>query len=177
MIATPIVEIGRFEISRDQAARWRSGELPKEWANQFPQLFDSDDLRLAGTQGPLGYHLVEWLGAIILYHLTGYESLVSKYEFHKHTRKQEILNRLLPKPVLGLIRDHPRYGATQCPDLLAYSPDYTDWFFCEVKGPGDRLGERQRLYFEELALVSQKPIRVLRFTWLASRGRKDRGAE
>jgi len=165
MTATPIVEIGRFEISRDQATRWRSGELSREWAKQFPQLFDADDLALASTQGHLGFHFVEWLGAIKLLELTGCLSLVSKYEFSKHRRKQEIVRGLLPDPVLALIRDHTRFGRTQCPDLLAYLPDYTDWFFCEVKGAGDRLGERQQRYFEELARVSGKPVRLLRFKW------------
>jgi hypothetical protein len=165
MSTTSIVEIGRFEISRNQAARWRSGELSREWAKQFPQLFDSDDLALASTQGPMGYHFVEWLGAIKLLELTGCLSLVSKYEFPKHRRKKDILSRLLAEPVLALIQDHTRFGRTQCPDLLAYSPDYADWFFCEVKGPGDRLSGRQRLYFEELARVSAKPIRLLRFKW------------
>jgi hypothetical protein len=168
MTASPFVEIGRFEISRDQMVRWRRGELRREWAARFPQLFDSDDRRLARTQGPDGYHFIEWLGAIVLYHLTGYRSLISKYEFPKHARKQEIVHRLLPEPLLKVIRHHPQYGLTQCPDLLAHAPDLSDWSFCEVKGPRDRLGARQQPFFEELARISGKPVRLLYFKWCPS---------
>lgn len=169
MTTPSIVDIGSFEIDVDQATRWRRGELHKKWAERFPQLFDSDDLRLAESQGPEGFHFSEWLGAIILFHLTGYLSLVSKYEFPSHKGKQAILGKLLPKPVLALMKDHPDLGGTQCPDLLAYSSDYSDWFFCEVKGPGDRLRERQRLYFDRLARVSDRPISLLRFKWRPKR--------
>lgn len=169
MTTPSIVEIGSFEIDVNQATRWQSGELPKGWAERFPQLFDADDLRLAGTQGPKGYPFSEWLGAIILFHLTGYLSLVSKYEFPRHKRKQAIIGKLLPNQVLALMKDHPDLGGTQCPDLLAYSQDLSDWFFCEVKGPGDRLRERQRLYFDRLAQVSGRPISLLRFKWRPTR--------
>jgi hypothetical protein len=34
-------------ISREHYARWKRGELAPVWANRYPELFDTDDLRLA----------------------------------------------------------------------------------------------------------------------------------
>ena len=56
-----------------------------------------------------------------------------------------------------------RFGSLQAPDLLMYAPDYSDWFFCEVKGPTDRLRSEQREYFEAIAELCGKKIGVLRF--------------
>jgi hypothetical protein len=71
-------------------------------------------------------------------------SLIEQYEFKAYGRKREVVKRLLPPEVFTLVTDHkPCFGGVQCPDLLTYSPDYSDWFFCEVKGPGDRLQKSQ----------------------------------
>ena len=32
------------------------------------------------------------------------------------------------------------------PDLFVYHPVSLDWFFCEVKGPGDVVQENQKLW-------------------------------
>jgi hypothetical protein len=61
---------------------------------EVPGSFDDDDLRLANSQP--GVHFYEWLGAIVLHHTTGYLSLVEKYEFARHPRKQDIVSQLLP---------------------------------------------------------------------------------
>jgi len=53
----------------------------------------------------------------------------------------------------------------QCPDLLCFKPDYTDWFFCEVKGPTDKLRDEQREYFSLISSVSKKPIQVIKLRW------------
>ena len=52
-----------------------------------------------GPAGPLGYHFIEWLAAIVLHYSTGYLALVSKYEFPRHRRKQRIVEELLPTAV------------------------------------------------------------------------------
>jgi hypothetical protein len=44
-----------------------------------------------------------------------------------------------------------------------YAEDLSDWFFCEVKGPRDRLREEQVRKFEHLADMTSKPVRVLEF--------------
>jgi hypothetical protein len=44
-----------------------------------------------------------------------------------------------------------------------YAEDRSDSFFCEVKGPRDRLRDEQRLKFELLAEMTSKPVRLLEF--------------
>ena len=160
-----IVELDLVEVPRTQQEEWKRGVLAPEWARSFPDLFDEDDLRLATTQGPRGNHFPEWLAAIWLHKKTGYRSLVQKYEFANHARKQEIVSRLLPPEVLRLLRDRTEHGSAQSPDLLMYAPDLSDWFFCEVKGPGDHLRPEQEKKFEKLAQVSGRPVLLLCFAW------------
>jgi hypothetical protein len=155
-----IIWIGPIQIERPQAARWKSGHLAPEWKKKFPELFDDDDLRLANSQS--GNHFYEWLGAIVLHHTTGYLSLVEKYEFGRHRRKQDIVAQLLPTPVRDAL-NYRGQGYTQAPDLLMYAEDLSDWFFCEVKGPGDRLSDEQKRKFQVLADMTAKPVRLLKF--------------
>jgi hypothetical protein len=51
---------------------------------------------------------------------------------------------------------------TQCPDLFCYSKDKTNWFFCEVKGKGDRLQKEQGKYFESIESLTGKKICSIR---------------
>lgn len=150
-------DIGTFMFDNSQREKFKDGQLLYEWANQYPQLFDEQDLQIANHQN--NAHFVEWSGAIHLYKTTGYLSLVEKYEFKRHKRKQKILKEIVTVDVLSLIS---RRGV-QCPDLFVYAPDRTDWYFCEIKGPGDYLRRVQREYFEELSEASGKKIRILKF--------------
>ena len=164
-----IVEIGTIEIERAQKERWLSGRLAAEWKRRFPALFDEDDLRLAqGPQGPMGYHFIEWLAAILLHHTTGYLSLVSKYEFSNHPTKQQVVAQLLPPEVRVALRDRVEHGSAQPPDLLMYAPDLSDWFLCEVKGPGDARRPPQVQKFGALAKMTGRPVRLLRLKWAAA---------
>jgi hypothetical protein len=163
-----ITDIGTIEIARSQREVWKTGRLSAEWAERYPDLFDELDLQLVKSQGHLGHHFIEWLGAILIYHTTGYLSLVQKYEFAKHRRKQLIAAKMLPPNVLAILPDRIEHGRAQAPDLLAYSPDFSDWFFCEVKGPGDRLRPEQQRKFEALASASEKPVRLLHFRWASA---------
>jgi len=156
----PITTIASIQIEPDQRARWLSGDLALEWRQRFPRLFDDDDLRIANSQPNI--HFYEWLGAIVLHHTTGYLSLVEKYEFATHLRKQQIVAQLLPSLVRDALRDRSQ-GRAQAPDLLMYAEDFSDWFFCEVKGPRDRLRDEQVRKFELLADMTSKPVRVLEF--------------
>src|SRR5687767_8782236 len=112
-----------------------AGGLPREWARAYPEFFDEDDLRLAtGPQGEAGFHFWEWLAAVVLHHATGYHPLWNyEYGGHKHAILQRLSDQLR-----AAIADHTKHGGTLPPDLLMYAPDYSDWFFCEVKGAGDR---------------------------------------
>ena len=160
------IELGTFEYHPSQWNRFVSGELWREWAEKHADIFDQRDIQIAATQaGPsMRLHFHEWLAAVLLYHSYGYLSLVEQYEFKIQERKQQVIKRLLPSEVYNLVTDHSlSFGKVQCPDLLVYSQDLSDWFFCEVKGPRDRLRESQTRFFEELARVSNKEIRVVRF--------------
>jgi hypothetical protein len=156
------IELGKFPYRPQQRDRFKSGELREQWAKDYPAIFDEQDVQIAKNQ--LGYHFYEWLAAVLIFHTYGYLSLIEQCEFEKHKRKQEVIKRLLPPEVFTLVTDHePRFGRAQCPDLLSYSPDYSDWFFCEVKGPDDELRQSPLRFFEELARISGKQIRVMRF--------------
>jgi len=156
-----ITKIGTVNVVPSQRIRWQSGHFAQGWRTRFPDLFDDDDLRIATSQP--GSHFYEWLGAIVLHHTTGYLSLVEKYEFATHPRKQQIVEQLLPGSVRDVLRDRSEGRAAQAPDLLMYAEDLSDWFFCEVKGPRDRLRDAQRLKFELLADMTSKPVRLLEF--------------
>ncbi len=157
------LELGVFRFGKAQQERFKSGELWAEWARKYPEIFDERDLDLVRTQAPGGTHFYEWLAAIVVLNATGYLSLVEKYESPSHPRKYEIFCSCIDKELLELVHDYDTFGGTQCPDLFVYSRDKRDWFFCEVKGQGDRLSPTQRQYFEALAELSGKPIRTLQF--------------
>ena len=158
-----LLELGIFPFNEDLRTKWKARHLYEEWASRYPFIFDADDLRQARNQGPTGYHFYEWLAAITLFHTIGFLSLVSKYEFEKHERKQQVVERIFPSGLPRVDRSSLGVGATQFPDLLVYSEDYSQWFFGEVKGPGDRFSNRQKMLFAELSTVTGKPIRVIRF--------------
>lgn len=157
-------EIGVFEYHPQQLDRFKSGELWNQWGKQYPDLFELQDIEIARNQARNGYHFFEWISAILLWHTTGYLSIVEHYEFTRHKEKRAKLQRLVSPDVFDLITNHKEnYGNTQCPDLLVYSPDYTDWFFCEVKGPKDRISPSQKILFDELSRVSGKDIGIVKF--------------
>ena len=150
-------------ISNLQRERWKSGELFEEWFKMFPELFDHMDFENTVNMAAYGYKFVDWLSAITVYECLGYLSLVEGYEFNNHERKQKVIKSLLPKAVLEIIQLPRAERKAQCPDLLCYSPDYSDWFFCEVKGPGDNLSENQDALFGRLYKASnKKPIQLIK---------------
>jgi hypothetical protein len=44
-----------------------------------------------------------------------------------------------------------------------YAEDLSDWFFCEVVGPRNRLRDEQIRKFELLAEMTSRPVRLLEF--------------
>lgn len=156
-----IIEIGTVEVLRAQKELWESGDLAPKWVDQFPQLFDELDRDFARGPQPLeGKGFWEFLAAIILHHATGYRSLWSRYPYREPPVKQEVVERL---SLFSIVTDRGGHGGTQVPDLLMYAEDYSDWFFCEVKGPRDYLRPKQIAKFEDLARATGKPIRLLKF--------------
>lgn len=157
--------LGTFKTSKEQFEKFKSNELWRKWAEMYPQLIDEDDVRVAKTQAKFGYHFHEWLAAILLYQSTGYLSLIESYEFKIQKRKQNILIQLLPENVLSTVREITKEQKVQCPDLLCFKSDLSDWFFCEVKGPNDKVREVQQQQFQRLVDVSGKKIQVVKFTY------------
>jgi len=143
------------EFSEEDREQFRSGQLRDEWAEKYPQLFDEDDVRIARTQAH--YHFYEWFAAVHYYRGKGYLSLVEQYQFPLHQGKRLIITRLMSPDLIRFIET----GSAQAPDLLVYAPDYSDWYFCEVKGPGDRLSSKQTRWFLDLEAQSGKEVVVL----------------
>lgn len=158
-----ITSFATFFTSDEQHDLFRSGQLVKQWANAYPHLFDSDDVRIALNQASMGYHYFEWLAAILIYHTTGMLSLVEKYQFKNHKRKREILLKLTSSKIFEYIISRGSEGHIQCPDLLVYTSDYQEWFFCEVKGPADRIRPEQTEFFRELSKVTGRDIKFVKF--------------
>ena len=152
-----------FVTNETHRELFRNGSLVEEWSSAYPMLFDSDDIRIAHNQRHLGYHYYEWLAAILIYHTTGHLSLVETYAYKSHAKKRQILETLVTGDVLDFIASKGIQSVTQCPDLLVYTPNDKSWFFCEIKGPRDKLRVKQVNFFEELAQVSGKEIKVVRF--------------
>ena len=133
-----ITKIATVNVVRSQRARWQSGHLAQEWRTRFPNLFDDDDLRLANSQPAI--HFYEWLGAVVSPH--DWLSVASReVRIRNASRKQHIVAQLLPSPVRNALRDRSQ-GRAQAPDLLMYAEDFSNWFFCEVKGRRDPLAGR-----------------------------------
>lgn len=157
--------LGEFEVYAKQRERFLDGELRETWFKMYhPGIFDTDDLQMARNQAsPQRYHFYEWLAAIQIFQSTGYLSLVEKYQFEPHVRKQEIFKQVTATQYDDFMTCKKKYGRQQFPDLLVYAPDYSDWYFCEVKGHTDKLSEKQEKFFAELVELSGKPIRLVKY--------------
>jgi VRR-NUC domain len=132
-----------FTYLESQRERFRTGELADDWRSRYPELFDELDLKLAKNQED--YHFVEWLGAVLLFESIGYRSLVESYVASTHPEKRRKLEE-----VVGLeIADWLKLRATGLPDLFVYNDKTKDWFVCEVKGPGDSVGDGQSAWYDD----------------------------
>ena len=156
--------LGTFTYSQEERQRFRTAFLWQKWARLYPALFDADDCRIAKTQARLGYHFFEWLAAIRIYETTGYLSLVEKYEFKAHQRKHLIAKKLLPSNVQEILSHRNRQCRVQCPDLLAYAANFSDWYFCEVKADKDFLRKEQLEFFEKLAAATGKQVSLINYS-------------
>ena len=130
--------------------------LARQWLQQYPDLFDADDLRLTANQPK--NHFCEWFAAIHLFHRERAHSLVEKYVYQSHPSKVTRLATLLcdrERRILAAIR---ATCGVQPPDLLVYVPGTTRYWFAEVKGPGDRLSAKQMQSHD--AIIEQLRVSV-----------------
>ena len=130
--------------------------LASQWLAQYPELFDEDDLRLAGTQP--AYHFCEWFAAIHIFQRDGALSLVEKYVYPAHARKVALLDERLGSDARAALDAICARLHVQPPDLFVYEPGSGRYWFAEVKGPGDRFSEQQRA--SHVAIADTMGVRV-----------------
>ena len=151
-----------IKTSDGEHDRFKSGELIDAWAGQYPHLFDADDVRRAKAHAHTGHQFVEWLAAVKVFEEFGYRSLLQRYDSPSHEDKLKILRRLLPDDIREFLlgRRQREDRATLWPDLLVYKPDYSDYFFCEVKGR-DALRPEQVDLFLKLSEKTGHPVKMV----------------
>lgn len=160
----------RFRCGRGDREAFATGELRDVWRRQYAEIFDDDCCRITLRQPE--YHFNEWFAAVRIYEEYGWLSLVEQYEFKNHQRKRGLVSRIVTQPdLLQFILMGPtaRRAADaaltgQCPDLLCYAPDLSEWFFCEVKCPPESQTAGQRALFPRLEQLAEEPIRLAEIT-------------
>jgi hypothetical protein len=146
--------------SKDRDA-FRRGVLVKAWSNAYPSLFDQRDIKSAEHQSARGYHFVEWLTAVYLFEHHGMLSLQASYPYKSHPEKRATMERVAGREVTDFFTALAHVDYYQAPDLFAYTADGRHWCFVEVKGPRDRLRERQLQFFDRLIVATGAQIRVV----------------
>jgi hypothetical protein len=139
-------------------ALWPS-PLAEQWAALYPDLFDAEDVHLTRSQPK--NHFAEWFAAIHLFQRDGLLSLVEKYLFKGHPRKQTLLNQLLTPARQSALREISNQCGVQPPDLLVYTSGLSAVGFAEVKGPGDRLRDAQRVSHRVIEHRLELPVEVI----------------
>ncbi|WP_349343553.1 VRR-NUC domain-containing protein [Marinobacter sp. MMG032] len=132
-------------------------ELSEKWVKRYPDLFDSDDVRILTTDHQRNYHFFERLSSVLLYESTGYFSLIEKYCAKSHPRKISLFSKLVPQEVFDFLMGAP----SGHPDLFSFHNQTGDWFFCEVKGAKDRLTDNQIAMHAELESMTGRKVRVI----------------
>lgn len=144
-------ELPPITVSYAERERFRAGELRAEWATSYPGIFDKHELRTVINQ--TGGHFVEWFAAVHLFETTGWLSLIESYQFKVQTWKRSVVKQLGAESLLTFFdtQYHKGFGRKHAPDLLVYAPDFSDFYFCEVKGPRDKLRPVQIEYFKAVS--------------------------
>ncbi len=130
------------------------------WLKQYPHIFDAEDRRLAKTQP--SNHFCEWFAAIHLFQRDGMYSLLEKYIYKSHSKKVATVQSILKGEqweMLNVICDE---NHVQPPDLFLYHPGTRMFSFAEVKGPGDRLSEKQLRSHKEIYKFMGVTVEIIR---------------
>jgi hypothetical protein len=139
-------------------AQWPS-QLVERWSKECPDIFDEEHIR--NTKLQPRNHVNEWFAAVSLFRSRGALSLVEKYLFANHSRKVALLEKILNPAQLTALREiHKRLGI-QPPDLLVFLPDFSRFWFAEVKGPGDRIRPAQRESHEAIRRELGVPVQQI----------------
>ena len=171
-----ITDIGPVPFKESQRDLWKERILGRQWMERYedelPLYFNAAHRWMVEEDDTVleGFGFFETLGALVLYLTTGYLPLNSTANFKFPVDEENaVVERLMDPELLRLIRDQStEMGQTQAPDNLMYAPDFKDWFFCDAKGPTDRLDPRTKAKakFEAIARASGKPVRLLHFKQL-----------
>lgn len=142
----------------DLKQQWRDGIFKKKWREDYPQLFDGDDLSFALNQK--NQHFGEWFAAIH-YFKKGWSVFIEHYVYSRektslfHTireKKNEKVKRLLGEEGFDFLR-YPyiegRKRRVRPPDLFIFN-DRDRFFFAEVKRGKDTLSDSQKILFPQI---------------------------
>ena len=146
-----------FVFHPERRERFRTGELGEEWVKRYPDLFDSDDVRILTTEHQRKYHFFEWLSSVLLYESTGYISLMEKYCAKSHPRKIKLFSELVPGEAFDFLMSAP----SGHPDLFSFHPQTGEWFFSEVKGATDTLKGNQIDMHGQLEAMTDRRVRII----------------
>jgi hypothetical protein len=131
--------------------------LAKQWQQQYPGLFDDDDLRLTIAKGHWNYHFNEWFTAIHLFERHGAISMVEKYDQRSHVRKFGRYERFTTEEqrleLARICKEKIDGKGVQLPDLFVMSRDDAAFWFVETKRPHEPVSLQQA--------VSHKKIRAM----------------
>ena len=133
--------------------------LAAQWIQQYPDIFDRDDLRLATSQPR--YHFCEWFAAIYLFHRDGAHSLVEQYVYQSHPAKVAQMAALIPEGARKMLDRIRKDCRVQLPDLLVSLPKTRDYWFAEVKDPRDRISEKQRKSHDAIGKELGVPVEIV----------------
>jgi hypothetical protein len=159
VVSTDSKDEGRtFSIFCPQALSdlWRAGEineLANLWSLQYPGLFDEVDLHIAQRQRP--YHFPEWFTAVHLFQREGARSMVEKYDQPKshpgkYARYERVTTKEQRRDLLHICEEKIDGDGVQLPDLFVTALDESEFWFAEIKGPGDKLSKRQLISHERI---------------------------
>jgi hypothetical protein len=179
-VTTRVVNPTTIYCPRALPDLWRQADpgqpppLATRWREQYPDLFDEDDLALLVNQARRGYHFYEWYAAIHLFQRDGSRSLVEKYDTYEnhrlnhrrqgHRRKVAEYERVVPESQRQVLHEICSLCRAQLPDLLVMPADGTSFAFAEVKGATDGSLHRQGQRCVRDAILQRLgvPVEVIR---------------
>jgi hypothetical protein len=76
--------------------------------------------------------------------------MVEKYLCSNHARKHELICEILSPNQRKTLEAITTEFAVQPPDLFVFAPSHLRFWFAEVKGPGDKIHNAQKLSHEAI---------------------------